>query len=139
LVIFSVSLFFTSCLLFPRFPETYEVHKEKKIVKTKLKYVIPTFFTCFVQILIARTERSFLFGWSDPRLTLGTEPCAKVGSLQLNSVFARGQIDRRAMRNLVYLGHLFERQGDREGDGNGDLCLSCTLHLPALQVAIEAL
>jgi hypothetical protein len=28
------------------------------MVKTKLKYVIPTFFTCFVQILIARTERN---------------------------------------------------------------------------------
>jgi|SRR5579859_5215336 len=26
------------------------------MVKTKLKYVIPTFFTCFVQILTARTE-----------------------------------------------------------------------------------
>jgi hypothetical protein len=25
-------------------------------------------------------QRSFLLGWSDPRLTLGTEPCAKVGS-----------------------------------------------------------
>jgi hypothetical protein len=25
-----------------------------------------------------------LLGWSDPRFTLGTEPCAKVGSLQPN-------------------------------------------------------
>jgi len=31
-----------------------------------------------------------------------------------------------------------DRQGDREGDAYGDLGLSCTLHLPALQVAIEA-
>ena len=46
LVFFSVSLFTSSCLLFPRFPETYEHHKEKKMVKAKLKYVIPTFFTC---------------------------------------------------------------------------------------------
>ena len=56
------------------------------MVKTKLKYVIPTFFTCFAQILTARTEGSFLLGWSDPRLTLGTEPFAKVGSLQPDSV-----------------------------------------------------
>lgn len=37
LVIFSVSLFSSSCLLFPRFPEAYAHHKEKKLVKTKLK------------------------------------------------------------------------------------------------------
>src|SRR6266571_7036063 len=79
LVIFSVSLFSSSCLLFPRFPETYAEHKEKKMVKTKLKYVIPTFFTCFAQILTARTEGSFLLSWSDPRFNLGTEPCTKVG------------------------------------------------------------
>src|SRR5437899_4554896 len=53
--------------------------------------------------------------------------------------FARVQIDRRAMRNLLFLVHLLDRQGDREGDAYGDLGLSCTLHLPALQVAIEAL
>jgi len=89
LVIFSVSLFFISCLLFPRFPETYEIHKEKKMVKTKLKYVISTFFTCFPEILAAHacTEKVFFLGWSDPRVTLGTEPCPKVGSLQPNKVF----------------------------------------------------
>src|SRR5271167_2771326 len=53
--------------------------------------------------------------------------------------FARVQIDRRAMRNLLFLGHLVDHQGDREGDAYGDLCLSYTLHLPALQVAIETL
>src|SRR6266481_4762227 len=79
LVFFPVSLLPFSCRLFPRFPETYAHHKLKKMVKTKLKWVISTFFTCFAQILAARTERSFLLGWSDPRLTLGTEPCAKVG------------------------------------------------------------
>jgi hypothetical protein len=26
-------------------------------------------------------------------------------------------------------------QGEHEGDGSGDLCLSCTLHLSALQKA----
>jgi hypothetical protein len=57
------------------------------MVKTKLKYVIPTFFTCFAQILTARTEVSFLLGWSDPRLTLATETCTKVGSLQPNTMF----------------------------------------------------
>jgi hypothetical protein len=55
----------------------------------ELKYVIPTFFTCFAEILAAHahTEGSFLLGWSDSRFTLGTEPCAKVGSLQPNTVF----------------------------------------------------
>ncbi len=37
LVFFSVSLFSSSCLLFPRFPETYAHHKVKKMVKMKLK------------------------------------------------------------------------------------------------------
>jgi len=87
LVLFSVSLFSFPCRSFPRFAETYANHKEKKMVKTKLKYVIPTFFTCFAQILTARIERSFLLGWSDPALTLGTEPCAEVRSLQPNTVF----------------------------------------------------
>jgi hypothetical protein len=31
-------------------------------------------------------RKNFLLGWSDPRLTLGTEPCAKVGSLQSTPV-----------------------------------------------------
>jgi len=30
------------------------------MVKTKLKYVIPTLFSCFVQILSARTEEIFV-------------------------------------------------------------------------------
>ncbi len=53
--------------------------------------------------------------------------------------FARVQIDRRAMRNLLLLGHLLDRQGDREGDAYGDLCISCTLHLPALLKVMDAL
>src|SRR5260370_30036408 len=32
-------------------------------------------------------RKKFLLGWSDPRLTLGTEPCPKVGSLQPTPVF----------------------------------------------------
>jgi hypothetical protein len=56
-------------------------------VKTKLKYVIPTFFTCFVQILIARTERNSCWAGATPSITLATEPCAKVGSLQPIRVF----------------------------------------------------
>jgi hypothetical protein len=51
--------------------------------------------------------------------------------------FASVQINRRAMRNLLFLRHLFDRQGDREGDAYGDHRVSCTLHLPALQVAIR--
>jgi len=109
------------------------------MVKTKLKYVIPTFFTCFVQILIARTERNSS-GLERPQASLWPRNrVQKWGRSSPTQGFARVQIDRRAMRNLVYLGHLFERQGDRESDAYGDLCISCTLHLPALQVAIEAL
>src|SRR2546422_331841 len=53
--------------------------------------------------------------------------------------FARGQIDRRVVRNHLSIWHLLDRQGDREGDGYGDLCLSCTRHPFALQIAVEAL
>jgi len=60
LVFFSVSLFSFSCRLFPCFPKTYAHPKLKKMVKTKLKDVIPTFFTCFAQIPAARTERIFM-------------------------------------------------------------------------------
>ena len=109
------------------------------MVKTKLKYVIPTFFTCFAQILTARTEGSFLLSWSDPRFTLGTEPCTKVGSLQPNTVPFRGHFAHSVVCDSLLPGHLLVRQGEREGDAYGDLCLSCTLHLTALQVAIEAL
>ena len=35
--------------------------------------------------------------------------------------FARGQIDRRVVRNRFALSHLLDRQGDREGDGHGAL------------------
>jgi hypothetical protein len=41
------------------------------------------------------------------------------------------------VRNFLLLGHLLARQGELEGDGYGDLCLSCTRHVPALQIAIE--
>jgi hypothetical protein len=115
LVFFSVSLFSSSCRLFPRFPETYAHPKLKKILK--LKCVIPTFFSSFAQILVARTERSFLLGWSDPRLTLGTGPCPKVGSLQPNSVPFRGHFSHSVVRNFFLPGHLLARQGEREGDG----------------------
>jgi hypothetical protein len=43
------------------------------------------------------------------------------------------------MRNLLFLWQLLDRQGDYERDAYGDLCLSCTRHLPALQIAIEGL
>jgi len=43
------------------------------------------------------------------------------------------------VRNLFAFGHLLDRAGEREGDGQGELCLSCTRHLPAPQIAIESL
>jgi hypothetical protein len=58
-----------------------------------------------------------LLGWSDPRFTLGTEPCAKVGSLQPNSVPFHGHPAHSVVRNSLLLGHLLARQGEREGDG----------------------
>jgi hypothetical protein len=80
-----------------------------------------------------------LLGWSDPRLTLGTEPCTKVGSLQPNTLPFRGHFAHSFVRNSLLPGDLLVRQGESGGDAYGDLCLSCILHLPALQVAIEAL
>lgn len=51
----------------------------------------------------------------------------------------RSHLDRSVVRNLVAFEHLLDRAGEREGDGQGDLCLSCIRHLPALQLAIETL
>jgi len=138
LVFFPVSLFSFSCPLFPRFPETYARHNVKKMVKTKLKNVIPTFCTCFAQVLAAHTERSVSLGWSDPRLSLDTEPCAKVGSLQPISVPSRGQIVRFVVRNFFSILNLLDRKGEPEGERQGEQSVSCTVHLPALQIGIEA-
>ena len=108
-----------------------------------------TLFTLFLHMFRLRIRRHAgktsegISPWAGatPSITLATEPCVKVGSPPSSPTqgFARVQIDRRAMRNLLFLGRLLDRQGDREGDAYGDLCISCTLHLPALQVAIEAL
>jgi len=69
------------------------------------------------------------------------EQVAKSGVLQPNSVPFRGHMNRFVVRNLFAFGHLLDRVGEREGDGRGELCLSCTRHLAALQLAnrIEAL
>src|SRR5947208_888120 len=53
--------------------------------------------------------------------------------------FARVQIDRRAMRNLLLLGHLLDRRGDRQGDAYGNPSIACTRHLPALLKAKNAM
>ena len=132
LVFFSVSLFSFSSRLFPGFPETYAHPKLKKMPKTKLKCVIPTFFSCFAKILAARTAGATHDSlWARNRVQ-------KWGRSSPTRCFARGQIDRRAIRNRLSAWLLFDRQGDREGDGFGDLCLSCTRHLPSLQIAVEA-
>jgi hypothetical protein len=59
--------------------------------------------------------------------------------LQPNSVPCRGHSDHSVVRNLFSFGHLLARDGERKGDAQGDLCLSCTRHLTAPQIAIEAL
>src|SRR6266568_510960 len=84
-------------------------------------------------------RRKFLVELSDPRFTLGTEPCTKVGSLQLNTVPFRGHFAHSAVHNSLLSEHLLVRQGESEGDGQGEQALSCTVHLHALQIAIEAL
>jgi hypothetical protein len=115
-VFFSVSLFSFLCLLFPRFPVTYAHHKVKKMVKTKLKYVIPTFFTCFTQILAARTQRISCWAGATHDSLWAQNRVQKWGRSSPTECFARGQIGRRAMRNRLFLGHLVARQGDNEGD-----------------------
>jgi len=67
--------------------------------------------------LTARTDGMFLLGWIDPRFTLGTEPRAKVGSLQPNSVPFRGHPAHSVPRNFLSFRNLFGRHGEREGDG----------------------
>jgi len=111
----------------------------KKVVKTRLKYVIPTFFTPFIQILAAPPHEVCCWAGATHDSLWPRNRGQKWGRSSPTQGFARVQIDRRAMRNLLFLVHLLDRQGDREGDAYGDLGLSCTLHLPALQVAIEAL
>jgi len=65
-------------------------------------------------------------GWSDPRFTLATEPCAKVGSLQPNSVPFRGHLDHSVVRNLFSFGHLLDREGEREVTDR----VLCVFHAP---------
>jgi len=78
-------------------------------------------------------------GWSDPSGFFATSKWRKVGSLQPKSVPFRGHFHHFVVRNLFSFGHLLDRDGEREGDGRGALCLSCTRHLSAPQIAIEAI
>ena len=65
----------------------------------------------------ARTKGSFLMGWSDPRFTLGTEPCTKVGSLQPISLPFRVHPAHFVPRKFLSFRDLLGHQGEREGDG----------------------
>jgi hypothetical protein len=87
------------------------------MLKTKLKYVIPTFFTCFSKFSPRSRAPKGSWAGATPSITLGTEPCPKVGRSSPSRCFARVQIDRRAMCNFLSFGHLPNRQGEREGDG----------------------
>jgi hypothetical protein len=58
-------------------------------------------------------RKKFLVGLERPTILLGTETCAKVGSLQPNSVPFRGQFELFLVRNFLSFGHLLDRQGDR--------------------------
>jgi hypothetical protein len=78
-------------------------------------------------------------GWCDPGSLWPRNCVQRWGGSSPTQGFARVQISRPAIGNHLFRGHLLDLQGDREGDAYGDLCFSRTLHLPALQVAIEAL
>src|ERR1700686_3105969 len=121
----------------------------EEVAVVKVQMAILTVFTLFsslhmFRLRIRRRTRAKLRKESAPGLE---RPQAslwprnrvqKWGRSSPTQGFAHVQIDRRAMRNLLFLGHLLGRQGDREGDACGDYCLSCTRHLTALQIAIEA-
>ena len=96
-----------------------------------------------LQLLLLNSRRAHRrklpVGLERPTTHLGMESRAKVGSLQPNTVPIRGHFDRSGLRNFFSFGQLLEGSHDREGDGYGDLRLSCTSHLPAPQIAIEAL
>src|SRR5258707_5902045 len=105
------------------------------MVKTKLKYVIPTFFTCFAEILAAHAlkEASCWAGATHDSLWARNH-VQKWGRSSPTRCFARGQIGHSVMRKLFSFGHLLDSQSEREGDVYGDLCLSCTRHLPTLRI-----
>src|SRR5260370_41617759 len=88
---------------------------------------------------LARTEGSFLLGWSDPTFVYGSVPKVNRGSLQPNTVPFRGHSAHSVVRNSLLPGHLLVLQGEREGDGQREQALSCTVHLHAVQITIEAL
>src|SRR5260370_39507543 len=86
-----------------------------------------------------KTRSRFLCnGRERPHELFGRMKAEKVGSLQPNSVPFRGHFAHSVVRNSLLLGHLLARQVEREGDGQGEQTLSCTVYLPALQIAIEA-
>ena len=58
-----------------------------------------------------------------------------MGSLQPNSVPFRGHFPHPVVPNFLCHRHMQDGQGERESDGYGDLCLSCTIHLSALRKA----
>ena len=99
------------------------------MVKTRLKWVIPTFFTWAAQIFAAGIERSFLLGWSDPRLTLATESCAKVGSLQPSTVFCPcpKSIVASCATSAPPITSV-HRGGERKGEPHSEPRLSCAVH-----------
>jgi len=56
-------------------------------------------------------------GWSDPCGLLATHKWQKVGSGQPNTHPFRGHLEHSVVRNFRSVGHLLDRQGEREGDG----------------------
>ena len=122
----------------------------KKLLKTKLKSVVLTVFTLFTFLLLrlhsesgaarGQDNEGNCAGLERPQVSLWPRNrVQKWGRSSPTRCFARVQVDRRGIRKLFSFGALLDRHGEREGERQGDLCLSCTRYPPTLAKAIETL
>ena len=86
----------------------------------------PAVKCCLDKTLCALTAQ---LGWSDPTNYFGHGNVHKSGVAPAQSgVLSAPKIDRRDLRNLFGFGLFQKSEGELQGDGWGDLCLSCTVH-----------
>ena len=77
-------------------------------------------------------------GWSDPRFTLATEPCAKVGSLQpipVSCPCPKSTPEQNA--TSMFPTESVYRRGERNAEPQGEPCLSRTVHLSPAEESFE--
>ena len=80
-----------------------------------------------------------MLGWSDPRLTLGTEPCPKVGVAPAHSGVCPCPKSTDAGNATSMLPTMSaHRRGERNGEPQPEPCLSCTVHFSAPEKAFES-